>query len=69
MGGQSFKCPFCAKWFLSRRSLRDHVKGRYGMANFTIEGTGPVTEVVPLTLSGKRQENLHKKVASRDGSD
>lgn len=29
MGGYSEKCPHCAKWFLSRGALNDHIKAKH----------------------------------------
>lgn len=44
MGGQSFKCPRCDRWYLSKISLHDHLVGKHqepkgfviiSIANFT----------------------------------
>jgi hypothetical protein len=40
MGGQSFKCPMCDKWYLVKGSLRDHIKAKHNLKNFHIVGTG-----------------------------
>jgi|ERR1041385_57435 hypothetical protein len=49
MGGQSFKCPHCDKWFLSKGQLHDHLKGRHGFnSRFEIIGIGSATGIKPL---------------------
>lgn len=45
MGGQSFKCPFCERWTLSRHALRDHLKDRHWLKNCIIEGVADATTV------------------------
>jgi uncharacterized C2H2 Zn-finger protein len=29
VGGQSFKCPKCDKWFLVKGALKDHLQGKH----------------------------------------
>lgn len=46
MGGQSFKCPHCAKWFLTRGQVRDHLVGHGEIpGTFTVEGVGSHTRI------------------------
>jgi len=45
MGGQSFKCPLCNKWFLVKGALKNHIKDKHGL-KVELEGTGPSTWIV-----------------------
>lgn len=48
MGGRSFKCPLCEKWFLDKAPLRDHLLGKHARKPpFEIRGTGSAVEIVP----------------------
>lgn len=29
MGGYSEKCPFCGKWYINPRAIKDHVNGKH----------------------------------------
>lgn len=46
MGGMSFRCPLCANWFMSVKSLRDHWKGKHKLKNVVFEGVGPCVEIL-----------------------
>jgi len=39
MGGMSFKCPFCPKWFTDGGAFKAHLQGAHTIKNVTIEGT------------------------------
>lgn len=43
MGGQSYKCPCCKRWFLSKGALHDHAKDAHALVNIKISGVGPLT--------------------------
>jgi hypothetical protein len=45
MGGQSFKCPLCDKWFLHKGALGDHLKDKHELKNFIIKGIAGNTYV------------------------
>lgn len=46
MGGQSFKCPACPVWKLTKQSLHAHLKDAHKYTpGFKIVGTGPNTRV------------------------
>lgn len=45
MGGQSFKCPECEKWFLLRGALADHLRDKHNITKVQITGTGPLTKL------------------------
>lgn len=47
MGGQSFKCPRCAKWFLNKQSLGDHLRDSHGLTKVKIIGVAQNTAVEP----------------------
>lgn len=52
MGGQSYKCPMCNRWFLAKGALRDHLKGKHKcVPPFEIKGVGPLTEVKTCTTT------------------
>lgn len=40
VGGQSFGCPMCDFWSVSKGSIKDHFKGKHGFTCAEIEGTG-----------------------------
>lgn len=46
MGGQSYRCPECLKWFMTRAQLADHLRGKHKLGNFTIVGVATMTKVV-----------------------
>jgi C2H2-type zinc finger len=47
MGGQSFKCPLCPKWFEYTGSLRDHLKDKHNeLPHFKLEGIASHTTIV-----------------------
>ncbi len=55
MGGQSFRCPHCERWFLARGELHDHLVGKHQKpVGFTIKGTGPVTRIEREAEHGTR---------------
>ncbi len=45
MGGQSFKCPLCDKWFLVKGALKNHIKDKHDL-KVELEGTGQTTRIV-----------------------
>lgn len=47
MGGQSFKCPACHKWFLFKGALKQHINDKHHIHNFFVDGVGPATRIVP----------------------
>lgn len=49
MGGQSFKCPECNRWFLSKGDLSAHLKGKHDYKpHFVIVGVASLTKVEKL---------------------
>jgi hypothetical protein len=46
MGGMSFKCPMCNKWYLAKGPLKDHLKDKHQVINVRIEGVGSHVELV-----------------------
>jgi hypothetical protein len=47
MGGMSYKCPKCEKWFFTKWQLHGHlVRKHQEPRGFHIEGTGPITRIV-----------------------
>lgn len=48
MGGMSFKCPKCDKWFLTKGPLKNHLKDKHQQTpHFKIEGVGSNTYIKP----------------------
>ena len=46
MGGQSFKCPQCDKWFLAKSGVREHLVSKHQEPRgFRVEGTGESTRI------------------------
>lgn len=45
MGGQSFQCPHCGKWFMERKALSDHAKSKHDYKQPEVLSTGPSTEL------------------------
>lgn len=46
MGGQSFKCPHCNKWFLEKRALYEHLVGKHDEPKgFRVTGVAEHTKV------------------------
>lgn len=41
MGGQSFKCPLCGEWLLSKNRLRDHLKDSHNLYKVEFIESGP----------------------------
>lgn len=65
MGGQSYKCPYCARWELNQRYLRQHLLDAHRVKpHFKIVGVGPVTKIVGLR--GEKIE-LNLPVNSKSG--
>jgi hypothetical protein len=56
MGGKSFKCPLCEKWFLEKKCLKDHALGKHGLENVTIDGVGCSVKFAPRPM--KKGEHL-----------
>lgn len=55
MGGQSFKCPICDKWWtLSLSSLRDHMRDKHGMRKVAFTLKGPIVTAVEFDYCGVR---------------
>lgn len=47
MGGQSFKCPLCLKWFFKKQACRDHLVDYHHVEKgFTLDGVAEFTHVV-----------------------
>lgn len=49
MGGMSFKCPKCDKWYLTKQELKDHLKIKHETAKIKINGIGSYVELLPTT--------------------
>ena len=47
MGGQSFKCPLCPRWFVPPQNIRQHIKDKHHIHNFKLVGVGPATRIIP----------------------
>ena len=43
MGGQSYKCPICPKWFFEKGALKDHARDKHGFVRPSISGAGDQT--------------------------
>jgi hypothetical protein len=42
MGGKSYQCPCCKKWYLEMLALREHLKSKHKMpTDAVVSGTGP----------------------------
>jgi hypothetical protein len=38
MGGQSFKCPVCETWKLTKGAIKDHCRDKHGLKHLVFEG-------------------------------
>ena len=45
MGGQSFKCPKCSKWFIYMGALKDHIKDKHGLVRVVLQGVAESTRI------------------------
>jgi hypothetical protein len=47
MGGMSFKCPKCEKWFLGKNGLHNHlIDKHHEQKDFRLDGVAQLTVIV-----------------------
>lgn len=50
MGGKSYRCPCCRRWFLELHALREHLKSKHKMpVDAAVTGSGPA---IIVTVDG-----------------
>lgn len=60
MGGQSYKCPYCDKWFLYQRDLRNHLKDKHGIKpHYSLDGVAYTTKLI---RKDRANANQHRAI-------